>query len=253
MVMRHHRPPTDDQVPALVIGGSGHGAMIIDALRASGFRAAVVLDRDLPVGTPVLAGIEVAGRDDDLDRWRTEGIGHAFIGVGGATDNGPRRRLFERLRAAGFELPALVHERAYVGDEAEIGPGTVVLPGAAVGPRSRIGANVIVNQAAQVSHDAVVGDHVHLAPGALVAGHCRVGSGTTIGMAATVLDHTDVGRGCLIHNNASVTGDLGDAVELYRDGTRRRRTATGADRQGEPVRSNDLRSTSRDRNGKEPR
>lgn len=212
---------------AIVFGGGGHSAVVMDTLALLGVEVLGAVDDYIELGREVLPGRSVIGRVASLGDYlapQDDGMPClAFVGVGGQTDNRPRQRVVELLQATGFELPPLVHPSAVIGESVHIGDASCVLAGSVIGPRCRVGSGVIINQAAQLCHDSQVGDFAHLAPGALVAGCCRIGFATTIGMGATVLDHTQVGRACLVHNGASVTGHLADSQELERNGERRRR------------------------------
>lgn len=206
---------------ALIFGGGGHAAVLIDALEGHGYALVGCVDDDPALlGRPVLAGIEVAATGAMLADLVRDGIRLAFLGVGGATSNDARMRVFRRLLEAGFDLPPVVHRAATLGQGTTLGAGSVVLAGAVVGPRCRIGANVIVNQGAQVCHDSVIADHAHITPGALVAGSCRIGAGSVIGMGAALLFGVTVGQGCVVHNNASVNSDVPDHTEVHANGRR---------------------------------
>jgi sugar O-acyltransferase (sialic acid O-acetyltransferase NeuD family) len=206
---------------AVVFGGGGHAAVVVDALAAQGYRIVGCVDDDPQAkGTEVVNGIGVLGDRAMLPALASDGVEFAFVGVGGATANRARCEVFELLRELGFCLPALIHGRACVSASSTIGAGTIVLPGAVVGPRCRIGSNVIINQGAQVCHDTMVGDGCHVTPGALIAGNCRIGPATTIGMGAAVLFGISVGEECLVHNNAAVNTSVPDRTEVFGDGRR---------------------------------
>lgn len=206
--------------PAFIFGAGGHGVTVADALAGTAYRLAGFVDSKNPVGTRIYGDLAVLALDTDLDDMRARGITTVFIGVGGATSNTIRQRIFEKLQAAGFTLPPAISPCAFVSPAARIGAGSVVLPGAVIGPNVVIGRNCIINHNVTICHDSVVGDHVHLTPGATIAGRCQIGSGTTIGMCATVLFSVRVGDGCLVHNSASVIDDLPDGFELNARGQR---------------------------------
>lgn len=214
---------------ALIVGGSGHARTVIDAMRGSGFAVIGALDAAIVPGTPVAGDIRVLGDESLLDTLYERGLRTAFVGVGGATSNAARRRLFERLVARGFHLPPLVAETAYLGARSTLGPATYLFPGANVGPDVQIGANCIVNQNAVVAHDSIVADHVHLAPNAVVAGACRIGEGATLGMCATLLYGAAIGANCLVHNNVAVTQDLPDGTVLTLADVKRPRARSASD------------------------
>jgi sugar O-acyltransferase (sialic acid O-acetyltransferase NeuD family) len=213
---------TEPSVPrAVVFGGGGHAAVVIEALTGRGYRIVGCIDDDARTqGVEVLNGVGVLGDRALLPTLLADGVEFAFVGVGGATSNGARCEIFGLLGQHGFRLPALIHDRAYVSGSSTIGAGTIVLPGAVVAPRCRIGSNVIINQGAQVCHDVVVGDGCHITPGALIAGGCRIGPSSTIGMGAAVLFGTTIGAACLVHNNATVNSDVPDRCEVFGNGRR---------------------------------
>lgn len=211
---------------AVVLGGGGHARLVIDALVGSGYRLVACTDPKLPVGTAVANGVRVTNTDDAIERLFNEGVRIAFIGVGGAPEDGPGKILFTRLKALGFTLPALVHKTAYVGVDACLSDGVQVLAGATVGPCAAIGENTIVNQGAIVSHDCRIGKHAHIAPGAILAGDVVVGNQSVIGMGATIYFKTRVGDRCVIHNGANVAGDVASGVIVDKDGSRLTRKAT---------------------------
>ena len=64
----------------------------------------------------------------------------------------------------------LLHPKAYLGNEVEIGYGTCIAPGTTINANVRIGNHCIVNVNASVSHDCTLGDFVNINPGAIVCG-----------------------------------------------------------------------------------
>jgi sugar O-acyltransferase (sialic acid O-acetyltransferase NeuD family) len=210
-------------IPAVVVGGGPHATIVLDMLAGSGYRIVGCTDVNEPPGKTVLDGVPILGPDELLPELLAQGVRIAFIGVGGATSNALRRRIFAQLQKLGFMLPCFVHPSAYLGRNSFVGEASYVMPGALVGPNCTIGRNVIVNCRAQISHDCVIGDHVHLTPGAILAGTVSVGDETTVGMAATVLFGTNIGTNCLIHNGAAVIGNIADNIEFTRNGAHRRR------------------------------
>ncbi|WNO54190.1 biotin/lipoyl-containing protein [Stakelama saccharophila] len=199
---------------AVIVGGSGHARAVLDALGDSGYTIVGALDATIAAGTAVTDGLSVLGKEDLLEQLRDRGVRTAFVGVGGATSNAVRKRVFERLVAAGFHLPPIVAASARLGRHSSLGAATYLFPGANVGPSVVIGDDCIINQNAVIAHDSAIGDHVHLAPNAVVAGHCRIGDGATLGMCATLLYGAAIGRDCLVHNTVAVAQDMPDGTVL---------------------------------------
>lgn len=195
---------------AVIIGGGGHAACLIDALQGAGYEIIGCTDEKLAIGHAVCGGISVIGSESQLERLRAEGTTYAFVGIGGVQSNATRRMMFELASALGFILPPVIHPSATISNGTTIGHGCHILAGATIGPRCTIGDNVIINQGSILCHDSSVGDHAHLTPGAIVAGGVSVGSMSVIGMGATVLLGIRIGANSLIHNGAHVSTNVAD-------------------------------------------
>ena len=126
-------------------------------------------------------------------------------------DNITRRRVVERVEAlSGGTLAAwkLVHPRAWLGEEIEIGEGTCVAPAAVLTCHVRLGRHCIVNVKASISHDCSVGDFANINPGATICGGVTIGDGAYIGAGATIKDKVSIGAWATIGAGAVVTRDI---------------------------------------------
>jgi sugar O-acyltransferase (sialic acid O-acetyltransferase NeuD family) len=163
---------------------------------------------------PTVLGLPILGGSADLGELAAT-VGLAANGVGGIARVEDRVESFERLVAAGFSFPTLVHRAGVVEPSAELAPGVQIFAGSFVGPLVRLGFGTIVNTAAVVSHDCVLGDYVNLSPGALLAGNVEVGDRTLIGMGATVNLGLRVGASVRIGNSAVVKADVPDGTVVH--------------------------------------
>ncbi|HEV8601979.1 MAG TPA: acetyltransferase [Gaiellaceae bacterium] len=197
------------------LGAGGHAKSVLDAIRSSGrFEVTALVDDDPARAGGELLGHPVLGGEGELERLREEGVTHAFVGVGGVEDAAPRARAFERLAAAGFELPAIVHSRASVSPWARLGRGAQVLAGVVVNAAAEIGDGVILNTGAIVEHDCRLGAHVHVAPGARLGGVVTVGERALIGIGAIVLPGVQIGEGALVAAGAVVVRDVPPGAQV---------------------------------------
>jgi sugar O-acyltransferase (sialic acid O-acetyltransferase NeuD family) len=189
--------------PIVGLGAGTHAKSMLEAIRSAGVYEVVALVDD----DPVLAGSELLGAaiGGSLDGHQAR---HAFLGVGGIGDTGPRRRAAERLLAAGFELPPILHATAALSPWATLGRGAQVLATAVVNADARLGEGVLVNTAAVVEHDCVIGDYAHLAPGATLGGGAAVGAGAHVGMGAVVIEGVTVGECAFVAAGAVVVADV---------------------------------------------
>jgi sugar O-acyltransferase (sialic acid O-acetyltransferase NeuD family) len=193
-------------VRVLGLGAGGHAKVVIEALEAAGgYEIVGLLD---PNRTGSVLGIPVLGDDALLERQYHEGVTHAFIGLGGAGDTAPHRRLYELAKSHGFEIVSVVHPSAVVSRSAQVGEGATVLAHAVVGAEARLGDDVIVNTGAIVEHDCRVGDHVHVASGAALASGVEIGEGAHIGIGASVRQGVRIGSRSLVGAGAAVVEDV---------------------------------------------
>ena len=202
-------PGAGQPIPIVGLGAGTHAKSVLEALRSSGrFDVTALVDDDRARAGIAVLGVPVLADSVALERLRGEGIRHAFVGVGGTRDSGPRRRVFERLGGAGFELPEIVHRTASVSPWARLGRGAQVLAAAVVSPEAEIGEGAIVNTGAIVEHDCRIGPHAHVAPGARLAGLVTIGRGTHVGIGAVVIEGVSIGAEALVGAGAVVLRDV---------------------------------------------
>ena len=191
--------------PLVLIGVGGHCRSVIEAAESAGREVMGILDTPDKAGGQVL-GRPVIGSDDDMEKY----VGRAefVITVGHIRDCVLRRKLAERVEAAGGTFGLVVASTAHVSRYARIGAGTVVLHGAMVNAGAEVGRNCIVNTLANVEHDAVVGDFCHISTGAMVNGDCRVGEGTFLGSQSVLLNGAEIEAGCTVAAGSFVRKSL---------------------------------------------
>lgn len=195
------------------LGAGGHARVVLETLAAvGGYEVVGLLDpREELAGTTV-HGVAVLGDDELLGRQYDDGVTHAFIGLGGSGDTGPRRRLYELARSHGFEIVAAIHPGAAVSPSAQLGAGVTILAAAVVNADATLGEDVIVNTGALVEHDCRIGDHVHVASGARLASGVTVGEGAHVGLGANVIQGLSVGAGAIVGAGAAVVRDVEPGV-----------------------------------------
>jgi acetyltransferase EpsM len=209
--------PGSDFNPKLIIlyGGGGHGKQIIDLLRlVAAFELVGIIDDVKDAGSQVM-GIPVIGNSELLEGLSDRGIRQAVNGIGGITDPAERKTAFDRLQAAGFTCPAIIHPTAFVEPSAIIQDGAQVFAQAYVGSECRIGYGCLINYGAILSHDCLLEARVNISPGAMLAGSVKIGEGARIGMGVTINIGLTVGSGALVGNNATVKADVPAAMVVH--------------------------------------
>jgi UDP-perosamine 4-acetyltransferase len=151
------------------------------------------------------AGVEVIGRDRDLEGLVSGDHPVAFVAVG---DNRARRRLSEAVVTAGGSLLRAVSPDAVVSVLADIDEGVLVMPGAVVNAGAHLEIGVIVNTHASVDHGCRIGAFAHVAPGVALAGDVDVGEGALIGIGASVVPGRSIGAWATVGAGATVIDDV---------------------------------------------
>jgi len=180
-----------------IIGASGHGKVVADIAKLSGYDEIEFLDDDEKLR--YCSSYPVVGKTDKA----LEIDNDVFIGIGNASI---RKKFQEQLRNK--SLVTLIHPDAVIADDVKIGIGTVVMAGAVINSGAKIGNGVIINTCSSVDHDCIVDDYVHVAVGAHLCGTVNVGESTWIGAGVTVSNNVDICGNCTIGAGAVVIKDI---------------------------------------------
>lgn len=191
----------------LIIGAGGHGAVVVDILRAAGrYMPAGFIDADPSLVGQTIAGIPVLGAFNQIGKLRSQ-FSQAVVAIG---DNRVRRSYEAKLTAAGFELINAIHPSAVISTTAELGKNLVVAAGAIVGASARIANSVLLNTGCIIDHECVIGHGAHIGPGAKLAGRVHVGAGAFVGIGSAIIPCTRVGEEATVGAGAVVIRDVQD-------------------------------------------
>ena len=129
--------------------------------------------------------------------------GDVIVAIGNANF---RRKI--QTSIAENRLSTLIHPEAVIGDDVEIGVGSIVMAGVVINSGSRIGKGVIVNTSSSIDHDCMIGDFVHVAVGAHLAGSVLVDDNSWIGAGAIINNNLHVCSSCMIGAGAVVVKNI---------------------------------------------
>lgn len=191
------------------LGAGGHAKVVIEILRV---RAEVelvgLLDASLHLRGKSVSDVPVLGSDEMLPELIHSGTRHFFVGLAGARDLAPRRRVYDLAAGMGMQAVDAIHPSAILSGSAKLGAGVTIMPGAIINASASLGIDVIVNSGAIIEHDCSIGDHVHIATGARLTGGVRVGSLAHIGAGAVVRQTITIGAGAIVGAGAVVIRDV---------------------------------------------
>lgn len=147
----------------LILGAGGYGHVVREIAEDSGiFDKIDFLDDSSPLAI---------GKFGDAEKF-LKGYPNAVVALGNAE---LRLGYIEKLRAAGFQIPAIISPKAYVSKSAKIGNGTIVEPFSAVNANSEVGIGVLLRCGSVIDHNAKVGDFCYIDCGVVVKANNSVG------------------------------------------------------------------------------
>ena len=153
----------------LIIGAGGHGRVVKDiAEQLHVYEQIDFIDDNLST--------EAIGPIDSLHEY-VKDYDHCIVGLG---NNHLRSALTEKIIDLGYQVPILIHPRAYVASSARIGIGTVICANATVNCNSTIGRGVLISPNAVVDHNSRVEDYAHIDAGAVVNTDAVVSKGSKL-------------------------------------------------------------------------
>ncbi|MGH3069649.1 MAG: acetyltransferase [Streptosporangiaceae bacterium] len=138
----------------------------------------------------------------------------AFVSVSLTQLNRVRRRLYDGVKAAGFDCVSYVSSHAFVLPSAVIGENTFVQEHVAVEHGVRVGNNIFLSSGTVVGHSSVVEDDCFTGPHAVICGMCRIGHSSFIGANCCISGEVTVARDCIIGAGANVLSDT-DPGQVY--------------------------------------
>lgn len=188
----------------LIIGASGHGRVAADiALKMGKWKSIAFLDDDETVN--ISMGLEVVGKSSDAFKHIQDC--DLFVGIG---NNVTREKIQEKLETEGASIPMLIHPAAVIGEQVELGVGTVIMAGVVINCCTEIGKGCIINTGATLDHDNLIEDYVHVSPGVHLAGTVKVGKGSWLGIGSSVSNNVNITGGCMVGAGSVVVKDINE-------------------------------------------
>lgn len=169
-------------------GFSGHGLVCADVARAMGYEEYLFIDDDEDKGLKFNPELERA----DI-----------FISIG---SNVARRKVYDRVKAAGWRVVNLIHPSAMISPSAKLADdGILIMPYAVVNAAAVIERGVILNSSCVVEHECFVGEFTHISVGAKCAGNVHVGKDCFVGINAAILPNLSLANGSVLGGGAILT------------------------------------------------
>ena len=188
----------------IIVGTGGHANSLSGVALSCGYDVeAYVADAskkpELHHGAPIISFNEALNREECF----------LAIAVG---DNFSRAKVASNYlqHFTQSRFPSLVHPSSVVDPSCEVAYGSVVMPLAVIGPKTRVGAFCIINTKASLDHDCDMRDYASLAPGTTLSGGVTIGSRSAICVGASVRHNTSIGEDVVVGANSYVHKSLPD-------------------------------------------
>lgn len=165
----------------LILGAGGHGRFVLETAELQREYDEIAFLDDL-YEENLVNKLNIIGKIKDykslLHKYK-----NAFVAIG---NNEKRVELIEELLDFGYEVPVLIHPRAYLSSFSKVGKGTVLLAGSVVNVNTIIGLGNIININSSVDHDCILEDGCHVCSGAVVRSMVKLEKMTLVGAGAVI-------------------------------------------------------------------
>jgi acetyltransferase EpsM len=185
-----------------IYGASGHSKVIIEILERSGNIIKGLYDDD--ANKKSLFNYSVSNQISMLELQNVNWI----IGIG---NNAIRKKIADQ-NTLNFEIA--IDKSSNISKRAQIGRGSVIMPGVSINSSVIIGEHTIINTNSSIDHDCIIGDYTHISPNATLCGSVNVGKGTHIGAGAVIIPGIKIGSWTNIGAGSVIIRDVPDFVTV---------------------------------------
>lgn len=196
---------------SIYILGVGHSTpLTIELAEACGYKVAGLYHYQAGRTGELEYDVPIIGSHEDLFALDSlQGMQFA-LSMG---DNSVRRRLAEKLMAAGGELPNLLHPSALISRSAKLGKGVCIEAFVVLQPNTEIGSNTIIRHHSVVCHNTRVGAHSFIAAHSVIGAYLELEESVFVGLGAIAISGKvqRIGENSVIGAGAVLTKEVAPA------------------------------------------
>jgi sugar O-acyltransferase (sialic acid O-acetyltransferase NeuD family) len=131
---------------------------------------------------------------------------YVIIAIGNSED---RKNLYNKLLVnINIKFPVLIAPTASIGNNVDIGEGSIICAYSTLTTDIKIGKNVIINVGSTIGHDATIEDFVTGFPSISISGYDTIGESSHIGVGSRIIQNLKIGPNTIIGAGAVVIKDI---------------------------------------------
>ncbi|SMO61109.1 acetyltransferase [Solitalea koreensis] len=194
---------------AILIGYSGHGYVVADALICAGYSIKGYLDTAEKENNPYKL-VYLGTEDSDSASIALKSTGFV-VAVG---NNAIRKTITEKLIDKEFFSLNIIHPSAIISGSVKMGTGVMVMAGVVVNPFAEIGDGVILNTNCTIEHECKIGSYTHIAPGVVLAGNVTIGENVFVGANSVIKQGVTIGNNVIIGAGTVIIRNIPDGATV---------------------------------------
>ncbi len=200
-----------DIIKLILIGGSGTCRDVIELIKSinkRSFRYEIlgILDDSIPLGK-LEYGVKALGPISDCSKLKDV----SFVDCLGSSKNyNKRKKIIEKNGLVYSQFETLIHHSSFIGENVEIGQGSILYPNVVALSDVRIGSHVTILSGTIINHDVEIGDWSIIGSGCMLSGGVKVGKSCYLGSSSSVRENVKIGNGSLVGMGAAVINNVLD-------------------------------------------
>jgi|GEM_PF-496533 len=104
--------------------------------------------------------------------------------------------------------PSLIHKRAWVSEDVDVGIGCIIYPGTSINYGSTIGNFVVLNMNCALGHHTNVGNFSSFAPGVNTGGCTTIEHEVDVGIGASTIQNIRIGFNSVVGGKSMLISDV---------------------------------------------
>ena len=198
----------------IILGASNPTIIgVIDDINKQGMENYEILgflDNNVSLKGATFHNYRIFGGVEEAARFATDDI-HFVNTIASSSD--VRRQTSLDLEKFCDRLATLIHP-SVINHASQVGPGTIVYPGAVLQSEVKIGSHCIISSLSGVAHETTI-DFVFIGPNSYVSGRVNIESASFVGVGATILPDLQIGKNAVVGAGSLINKDVAPSTKVF--------------------------------------